>query len=221
MDYKRQQNRRWFQKILIFLACGLFTAKAQAQIGILVPANINAQPLSTNVQNGDTATFTVSANCIGSGGVIDSVTWLYNGNPISTNTAVTTSSSGLLTTTINSTLTIKNVQSAKCGTYSVQIKDAIINLLNIIVLEDTATSQGATLGLVPTVTAVTSQSGMVSKGFKVQFLGPTGSNIVIQATSDLTSWTSISTNIMVNGNVTYTDTVAPTVSCRFYRAKLK
>jgi hypothetical protein len=219
MDYKRQQNRRWFQKILIFLVFGLFTATAQAQIGILLPAKINAQPLSTNVPNGDTATFNVSANC--TGGEIYSVTWLYDGEPIKANPSVTVSSSGLLTTTVNSTLTINPVSASRLGTYSVQITDVIISLLGIITVEETATSQGATLGNLPTVTAVTSQSGMVSKGFKVQFLGPTGSNIVIQATSDLKSWASISTNVVVNGSVTYTDTVAPMVSCRFYRAKLK
>jgi Immunoglobulin I-set domain len=219
MDYKRQQNRRWFQKVLIFLVFGLFTAQAQAQIGILLPAKINAQPLSINVQNGDTATFNVSADC--TGGEIYSVTWLYNGEPISTNSSVTASSSGLLTTTVNSTLTIKNVSSANVGTYSAQITDVILSLLGLISVEDTATSQGATLGLVPTVTAVTTQTGMISKGFKLQFSGPTGSNIVIQATSDMKNWSSLSTNVIVNGSVTYTDAMAQTVSCRFYRAKLQ
>jgi hypothetical protein len=222
MDYKRQQNRRWFQKMLIFLVFGLFTAKAQAQIGILLPANINAQPLSTNVQNGDTVTFNVSANCTGEGKIY-SVTWLYNGEPISTNSTETTSSSGLLTTTVSSTLTIKNVSSANAGTYSAQITDVILNLLGLISVEDSATSQGATLGIIPTVTAVTTQTGMVNNNsaFKVQFSGPTGSNLVIQATSDMINWRSLSTNVIINGSVTYTDATANTVSCRFYRAKLK
>jgi hypothetical protein len=222
MDYKRRQNRRWFQKMLIFLVFGLFTVRAQAQLGILLPANITAQPLSTNVQNGDTATFTVSANCTG-GGEIYSVTWLFNGKPISTNGTVTASSSGLLTTTVNSTLTIKDISSTNAGTYSVQITDVILSLLGLISVEDTATSEGATLGITPTVTAVSTQTLTVnnSNAFKVQFSGPTGSNLVIQATSDMLNWNSLSTNVIVNGSVTYTDAISPTVSCRFYRAKLQ
>jgi hypothetical protein len=220
MEYKRQQNRRWFQKMLIFLIFGLFTARTQAQIGILLPANVTVQPLSTNVQNGDTATFNVSAYC--TLGVIYSVTWLYNGAPIpATNTTVTSSSSGLLTTTVNSTLTVKRVSSACTGTYSAQITDVVISLLGLITVSDNAMSQGATLGIIPTVTAVTAQTGMVGSGFKLQFSGPTGSNIVIQATSDMKNWSSLSTNVVVNGSVTYTDTTAKTVSCRFYRAKIK
>ena len=219
MEYKRQQNRRWFQKMVIFLAFGLFTARAQAQIGILLPANVTVQPLSTNVQNGDTATFNVSAYC--TLGVIYSVTWLYNGSPIPATNAVSGSTIGLLSSTVSSTLTVKHVSSSCTGTYSAQITDAVISLLGLISVEDTATSQGATLGITPTVTAVTSQTGMVNNGFKLQFSGPTGSNIVIQATSDLKNWSSLSTNIVVNGTVTYTDTVAKTVSSRFYRAKIK
>jgi hypothetical protein len=218
MDYKRRQNRRWFQKMLMFLVFGLFTARAQAQIVILLPANITVQPLSTNVQKGDTATFKVSANC--TLGVIYSVTWLRNGSPI-TNANVTTSSSGLLSSSVTSTLTIKGVSAANTGVYSAQVTDVLISLLGLVTAEETATSQGATLGFIPTVTAVTSQTGMAANGFKVQFSGPSGSNLVIQATSDMKSWSSLSTNVIVNGTVTYTDAVAPTVSCRFYRAKLQ
>jgi hypothetical protein len=222
MEYKRRQNRRWFQKMVIFLVFGLFTAKAQAQIGLsLLPPNISAQPLSTNVQNGDTATFSISANCIGGVGVINSATWLYNGKPIPAANATVTSTSGLLTSTVSSTLTVKNVSSTNAGIYSVEITNVVLNLLGLISLQNEVTSQGATLGLVPTVTAVSTQTGMVSKGFKLQFSGPTGSNLVIQATSDMKSWSSISTNVVVNGSVTYTDAAATTVSCRFYRAKLR
>jgi Immunoglobulin I-set domain len=220
MDYKRQQNRRWFQKMLVFLVFGLFTAQAQAQLGILLPANIGVQPLSTNVQNGDTATFSASATCGGSG-TMYSVQWFYNGQPISAANATVTTS--MQSQTVTTTLTIKNVQPADAGAYSVQITDVLLNILGIIALEDTATSQGANLGIIPTVTAVATQTVMVNNNsnFKVQFSGPTGSNLVIQATSDMRNWYSISTNVIVNGSVTYTDAVSPTVSCRFYRAKLQ
>jgi hypothetical protein len=219
MDYKRRQSRRWFQKMLIFLVFGLFTAKAQAQIGLnLLPPNIGVSPLSTNVQIGDTATFTMSANCLGGVGDIASVTWLYNGKPIPAANSTVTSTSGLLTTSVSSTLMVKNVSSANLGNYSVAVTNILLGLI-----ENESTSSAATLGLVPTVTAVSTQTLTVNNNsaFEVQFSGPTGSNLVIQATSDMLNWSSLSTNVIVNGSVTYTDAVTSTVSCRFYRAKLQ
>jgi hypothetical protein len=221
MDYKRRQNRRWFRKTVILLVFGLFTAQAQAQILGLGAPIITVQPIGTNVQNGDTVTLTTSAYC--TLGDICAVTWVFNNGKdgeLPTNAVV--SISGVGTTTVSSSLTLNHASSACAGTYYVEIEDELLGgLLGITTA--TATSQNATLGVIIPVTAVTTQTGMVNNNsaFKVQFSGPTGSNLVIQATSDMKSWTSLSTNVIVNGSVTYTDAVAPTASCRFYRAKLQ
>lgn len=62
---------------------------------------------------------------------------------------------------------------------------------------------------------------MIQQGFRLQYNAPVGSNVVIEATSDLSHWSPISTNVATTGSVTYTDTVAKVVSSRFYRAKLQ
>ena len=209
MEYKRQLNRRWFQKALIFLIFGMFTAKAQGQL--LPPPTITVQPASTNVQNEGTATFNITAKC--SLSVISGVTWYYNGNPVSlTNASVGVNVSGLLSTTINSTLVINQVSTNCLGNYTA----VVVNLLG-----GAVTTSKAALGLLPTISAVPAATGLVSNGFKLQFSGPTGSNLVIEATSDFKTWTPVYTNLIVDGSVSYTDTAVKTYPGRFYRAMLK
>jgi len=195
----------------MFLVFGLFTATAQA--GLLAPT-ISVSPSGTNVSNGDTVTFTVVAHC--TLGLLSSDSCQFNNSSLPTNVTFTTVSGVLnVDSTITSTLTISNASAADAGTYTVKFSD-LLGLLT------GNASASVTLGVIPAVTAVPTQTGMVAnKGFKLQFSGPTGSNLVVQATSDMKSWTSLSTNVIVNGSVTYTDAAATTVSCRFYRAKLQ
>lgn len=209
MEYKRRShNGRWIQKILISLVFGLFTVRAKADG--LFPPTITAQPLGTSVQNGGTASLSVSAECLLS--VISSVTWYCNGKPISATNA-TVSYGGLLgLTSISSTLTINQASAANSGTYTVVVENA---------LGGYSTGGPAQFGIIPAITDVTNETGMVSSGFKVQFSGPVGSNLVIQASSDLNHWSPVYTNVVTANGLSYTDTVAKTVSCRFYRAKLK
>jgi hypothetical protein len=61
-------------------------------------------------------------------------------------------------------------------------------------------------------------SGLTTTGFNLRLAGPLGSNYVIQASSDLTNWTSISTNAAPDGTVDFTDTAALNRPQRFYRA---
>ncbi|HEV2456180.1 MAG TPA: immunoglobulin domain-containing protein [Verrucomicrobiae bacterium] len=215
MEATRQPKWSWLQKTLIFLVFGLFnTANVEAQ-GLL-PPSITVSPSSTNVQNGDTVTFNVSAYCVV--GVLTSVTWQYSGGAFPTNAAVTTSGGILnVNSSINSTLTINNASSACAGTYTVTVSDAG-GLLGILVGNSSAS---VNLSVPATVSAVAAASKMVEKGFKIQFSAPTGSNLVIEATSDMAHWTSVCTNKVTGGSVTYTDAVAKTVSSRFYRARLK
>ena len=135
--------------MVIFLFFGFFmmATVGQAQILGLNPPIITVQPVSTNVQNGDTATFTTSAYC--TLGDISAVNWFFinsNGKSanLPTNATVTTSSLG--STTVSSSLTLKGVSSACAGTYYVEISDQLLDgLLGL--LTATATSQNATLGV--------------------------------------------------------------------------
>jgi len=221
MEVKHRINRSRLGKTLISLFFGIFmtAATSQAQILGLGAPDITVQPGSTNVQNGDSITLTTVANC--SLGDICSVTWVYvngkNGN-LPSNATVTTT--GLGTMNVSSTLTLAHVTSACAGTYYVEIEDELLGgILGITTA--TSDSQNAVVRVIQPIMAVPSGSGMVAKGFKVQFSGPTGSNLVIQASSDMEHWTSVYTNVLTGGSVTYTDAVAKTVPGRYYRAKLK
>lgn len=202
-------NRQRLQKTLIFLVFGLFTARAQAQL-LDPPPSITVPPVGISVQNGGTAILTASAASLPL--PITSVTWYRNGKAVS---------SGVLTVNLGATavttLTVSNVSSADNGNvYDVKVSNAM----------GSTTSSNATLVVVlntvnNVLTAVTGASKMLTAGFKVQFSAPTGSNIVIQATSDMSHWSSIYTNVASGGSVTCTDAVAKTCSCRFYRARIK
>jgi hypothetical protein len=206
VENKRNINSLWFQKIAIYVVFGLFTAQAQA--GLLPVPVINAQPLSTNVLKGDTVTFSISASC--SLSLISSVSWYYS------NKLVQTTSSVLgLGSTITSSYTVSNASSANVGGYYAEIG----NLLGGNVKSDTA-QLVVTNPIIP-LAGIPGASKMLSGGFMLQFSAPIGSNVVIEATSDMNSWSPICTNVSASGSVTYTDAVAKTVSCRFYRARLK
>jgi hypothetical protein len=210
MERDRLFKAYCIQKIAIFLVLFGYLATAKAQIGLLPPPTISVQPVGTNVQYQGTATFTVSAYT--TLGVINSVTWLLNGKRIQTSSnMVVTLQGSLLSSKIGSTLTVKNVSASQVGNFSVQIAS---------LLTGTATSQNAALAILPTVEPVVAQTGMVSSGFQLQFSGPTGSNVVIEASSDLQHWAPISTNVITGGVVSYIDAAAKSNPRRFYRAKM-
>lgn len=221
MEANYRINRLRLRTMPISLFFGLFimATVAHAQVLGLLPPNITVQPVSKTVQNGDTVTFTTAANC--SLGNICTVTWFYKeskNGALPANAVVTTT--GLSTTSVSSTLTLPAASQACAGTYYVEIEDQLLGgLLGLTTA--TATSQNATLSIFPAVTGNAVSSRMTTKGFKIQFFAPTGSNLVIQATSDMKNWTSLCTNVVSGGTVTFTDAVAQTVSTRFYRAKLK
>lgn len=206
MEFRSRINGHLLKKIAICLIFGLFVA-ANVEAGLIAPT-ITAQPSNTSVQNGDTASFTMSAECTLS--LIGSVTWYYTSN--NTTRAVYTNTFLVALGSISSTLTINYASSNNVGSYYAEAEDLLGGIVK---------TSSATLSVTPPLAAVTSGSAMISKGFKLQFSGPTGSNLVIQATSDMVHWSPISTNVIVGGSVTYTDTVAKTMSGRFYRAMLK
>jgi hypothetical protein len=210
MEYKRRFSRRWFQKFVNYLIFGVFTANAQAQI--FGPPSFVVQPLGISVQNGGTALLTTSAASVPL--PITSVTWYYNDKAISAgNASIVTVNLGVSATSV---LTITNFSSANAGNYKVKIANASgsVSSSNVVVI--------ALGNVVPAVVnLVSSGTGMIKEGFKLQISAPIGSNVVIEATSDLSNWSPIATNNATTGSVTYTDTVAKVVSCRFYRAKLQ
>ena len=55
-------------------------------------------------------------------------------------------------------------------------------------------------------------------GFNV--IGPSGSNVVIQASTDLQTWIPLQTNLLGSGPLYFSDAQSPANVRRFYRARL-
>jgi len=188
---------------------GFLIASVQAQIG--TPPIIAVQPLGLAVQNGGTAILTTTAVSLTS----MKFDWLFNGQPVPTTNATVVNVVVPLVGTV-STLTIGHVSAANAGNYSVRVVNGV----------GSVTSSNATLiVLVSTVTnvlnIVSAGTGMIANGFNLHLSGPAGSNYVIQASTDLKNWTSISTNAAPTGSITYTDTDVTNYPWRFYRAKIQ
>jgi hypothetical protein len=209
MKRKRQVNMHWLLKAalcLMFLA--FWNAKCDAQ-GLGTPPLIAVQPLGISVLNGGTAAISTTAVST----TPMEFHWYFNGekmnNPPVANLVIP------LVGTV-STLNITNASAATAGQYYVKIENGVGEVK----------SSSATLivvaNIVPvTLNIVTSTLGMTANGFNLQLSGPSGSNYVIEASTDLNSWTPISTNAAPGGSVTYTDTAATNLLSRFYRARLQ
>jgi Immunoglobulin I-set domain len=198
---------RWKAAVsFVFLA--FLAIHARAQLG--TPPIILVQPSDASVQLGNAAI--VSAT------VAPSLTpqnfyWFFNGQPVVTNADITVSNTINLALDFISALVIHNANSNNAGIYSLRITNGV----------GSAVSSNATLTVqFPTITNaiyfVTSGLALGANGFQVQLSGPAGSNFVIQISSNLENWISISTNPAPAGSVTYLDTSATTNTVRFYRA---
>ena len=64
---------------------------------------------------------------------------------------------------------------------------------------------------------------MTGGRLQLEILGEPGRVYVIQASTNLTSWVNLRTHLLssVSGNFIYTDTNAPAIPNRFYRARYK
>jgi len=190
---------------------GNFETKSQAGLG--VPPIILTQPAGLSVQNGDTAQ--ISAIVVPSLLSKQYYYWYCNGQPVMTNKNISIGNvlSGL---NLLISLTISNATSASAGQYTLRVTNGVGGI-------ESSPATLVVLGSVISnvVNIVSSGTGMTVNGFKLVLTAPTGSNVVVQASSDLNTWTSISTNSAPTGSVTYTDTSATTRSRRFYRAAIQ
>lgn len=201
------EHRRWKTAasvaFIVFLAVGV-----RAQLG--APPIILAQPLNVSVQQGSAAVISAT--------VAPSLTpqnfyWFFNGQPVVTNAVITVSNTINPSLDIVSALFVNNAHSSNAGIYSLRITNGVGSGISsnatLTVLSSTITN---------TIYFVTSGLALNASGFQIQLSGPAGSNFVIQTSSDLKNWVSISTNPAPTGSVTYLDTPAKTNTVRFYRA---
>jgi hypothetical protein len=203
--------KQWLQMAAFALiSMGFSMVESQAQIG--PPPMITAQPSGITVQLLGTGTF--SANSKRG----TTYQWLVNGQPVPTANSIATELPDLLDLSQTvSTLVVLGVTNS--GSYTLKVTNlggsvtsspAVLNLANVI---------GTVSNI---VNFVASGTGKLANGaFKLTLSVPAGSNIVVQASSDLSNWKSISTNTATSSSMTYTDAAASTISCRFYRAKIQ
>ena len=106
--------------------------------------------------------------------------------------------------------------SSSSGTYSVKVMNGVGSVMSsnapLVVLGNTVSN---------VLSIVSSGTGMITSGFKLNLSVPTGSNYVIQASTDMVNWTSIYTNVAASSSVSYTDAAALSLPNRYYRAKLQ
>jgi hypothetical protein len=215
-----KNNQKLLQKATAcLLLLFLMAAKCNAQGA---PPTIAVQPVGISVQNGGTTVITVVANPVLLATV--TFTWYCNNQPVKANsniTIVTTSTNSILGLPIGglapvSILTIKNTNPTNAGTYYVTAKDSLST--------GTTTSSNATIIVLSTVVTniiniLTSASALTTAGFHLQMSTPTGSNVVVEASSDMVNWTPIYTNLNSSGTLTYMDTGATNHTSRYYRAR--
>jgi Immunoglobulin domain len=191
---------------LVFI--GFFARVGHAQLGA---PYIVVQPVGISVQNGGTATILATAASL----TPMKLYWYCNGQPVpTTNTSVVNLNVVLGT---QSTLTINNFSSANAGSYSLRVTNAS----NLSAVSDNATVIVVVSTVSNVVNFVSSGIGLTAKGFNIQLSAPTGSNVVIQASTDCKTWVPISTNTATGGSVSYTDTAAVSLPLRYYRALIK
>jgi hypothetical protein len=188
---------------------GFFTARIQAQLG--TPPIIVVQPLGLAVQNGGTAVLTTTAVSLTS----MQFQWLFDGKKITKHDG-TVVNAFIPLVGIVSTLTLDDIDSSSGGTYSVEVINGV----------GSVTSSNAVLVVLTTTVSnvlniVSAGTGMVANGFQIHLSGPSGSNYVIQASTDFKNWTSISTNAAPTGSVSYTDAAATNLPFRYYRAMIQ
>ena len=210
MDGCHRHIRSSLLKVAVVLAFIGFSGIGHAQ-GLGAPPTFAVQPLGLAVQNGGTAILTTTAVSLTS----LQFNWLFNGKAVSTNNATVANVVVPLVGTV-STLTLNKLSPASAGSYSVIVKNGVGSVISS---NATLLVLGSTVSNV--VSFVASGTGLTASGFKIQLAGPSGSNYVIQASSDLKNWSPIFTNAASTGNITYTDVTASAISFRYYRAKLQ
>jgi len=101
---------------------------------------------------------------------------------------------------------------------------AITNITEVsgIASPDDSTNGEIIIIAVPTRLAITTDAafGFTNGVFGFNVIGPAGSNVVIQASTDLQTWSPLQTNLLGSGPLHFSDAQAPANVQRFYRVQL-
>ncbi len=89
-----------------------------------------------------------------------------------------------------------------------------------VVNTNVAISASGVLALLPTPPVILPGSGYSSSGFQMQFSAATNQNYTIQGSTNLTTWTNISSGTVSSSPVTFIDPTATNYNTQFYRVVL-
>lgn len=210
MKAKFQKLVTGLHKAAFYLAFfAILTADEAKALGL--PPLISVPPLGLSVQNGDTATLTAT---IGLSLTPLDISWYKDGKKIN-NPKVSNITVPILGTTLT-TLTVPNATAADAGSYCVHVENGggeITSGNGILIVLGSV--------LQPVVTLLSSGSHMTNGGFSLQLTKPSGSNCVVEASSDLKNWTPIYTNSASVTNFSCLDAAALNLPNRWYRARLQ
>jgi hypothetical protein len=162
---------------------------SSAVLTVLLPPSILTQPQSRTVYAGTGVSFSVAAD----GTEPLSFQWRQDGVPIPD--------------AVGTTLSLTNVQSDQAGNYSVEVCNAA----------GFAVSSTATLSLAAPLRL--DSLGVSTTGeYSMRLIGIADTNYIIQASTDLATWTPLATNSPPNGIWEFVDTTNANSPRRFYRA---
>jgi uncharacterized repeat protein (TIGR01451 family) len=184
-------------------------------VGMTVPASLNlGSPLTNNITianvGPDTATGVVLTNTLPPGAQFLSAS-LSQGNLIGSSGGLVTCNLGTLAAGGSANVTIVTLPS---------LGGSFLNAVNVAADEEdlVPANNSAQATTIVTASAPPSLSGVFSGGyFQLTVNGQPNALYVIQASTNLTSWVSLSTTSSATGTFTFTDTTTPAPQQRFYR----
>jgi hypothetical protein len=95
---------------------------------------------------------------------------------------------------------------------------SLLNSVNVTANEEDLVPANNSAQATTTVTVPATLSGSFSGGyFQLTVTGQPNTPYVVQASTNLTSWVSLSTNTSATGTFTFIDTATPAPQLRFYR----
>ena len=185
----------WLNSLICLIMWCLLGSEAYAQVG--VPPRIIVQPLGRCVKKGDTIVFQVTT--------VSQLTatykWRLNGVEIADPDVEN------LGNTV-SRLTVTNISSQNSGDYSVQVINSA----------GSEVSSNATLIALGQPAEILG-SEMKTNGFNLRLGVVTGSNYVVSASTDLSNWTPLDTDVGQESTITFVDAEALNYTARFYRVE--
>ena len=182
-------------------------------VGLTVPASLNVGSGLTNSINianfgPDMATGVVLTNKLPAGAQFVSAA-LSQGNLTSSGGGVVTCNLGNLAAGGSAQVMIVTMPS---------VAGTLINAVGVTANEEDLVPANNTAQAVTTLSAPATVSGSFSGGyFQLTVTGQPNTEYVVQASTNLTSWVSLSTNTSTTGTFTFTDTTTPAPQQRFYR----